>query len=180
MSIIDILKTGNRRDVMGFWDKDYRQVFERSRPMNCRVMESSKNFEHPIETGAVIIDHRIIMPVQIEVSLVMDGAFYYDQYLKIKKAFLNADLFYVHTRTGIYDNMMIVDMPHEENPAQFDTISVGIKLTEVQFVEAQFLPLPPQKVKTATNQSTKDKGISNAKTVEAPKVRQSQASKWFG
>jgi len=112
----------------------------------------------------------------------MDGAFYYDQYLKIKRSFINADLFYVHTRTGIFSNMMITEMPHEESPAQYDTIAVALKLVEVLLVEAQFAPLPASKVKDPTNQSTKDKGIANSKTASpesTAKVKKSAAASLY-
>lgn len=167
MSIVDILKTGGTRDVVGIWDSTYKQVFVHSRPMNIMIGESSKNMEHPLETGSVVIDHRIILPVTIDMVLLMDGAYYYDQYLKLKKSFLAGELFYIHTRTGIFPNMMFVDIPHEENAAKYDTIEVPVKMLEVKFVEPQFAPLPESKVKEPTNQSTKNKGISSAATPSA-------------
>lgn len=170
MSFLDIFRARSTRDVVGIWGSDYGQVFQKSRPVRCSVTESSKNMEHPLETGAVITDHRIILPVEIALDLVMEGAAYYDQYTKIKQAFVKGDLFSIHTKTGIYKNMMIVQIPHQESPDQYDTITMSLTLKEVIFVTAQFQPLPASKVKTSTNQSTKDKGQVQTKDqpVKAP------------
>jgi hypothetical protein len=135
--------------------------------------------EHPIETGSIITDHRVILPVEAELSLIMNAAYYQDQYRQIKAAYLAGELFYLHTRTGVFRNMMITDIPHDETPEMFDTITLALKLREVQFVTAQFLPLPPRKVADKTSQSTKDRGQLQSKdptAEQAAKVKQSAAA----
>lgn len=167
MSVLDYFQRTSKRDVVGIWDQNFNQFVPFSRPMSCRVTEPTKNMEHPIETGSVITDHRVILPVEIELSLIMDGAYYVDQYAQIKTAMIKAELFYVHTKTGAYKNMMITDIPHEETPENFDTIIMSLKLKEVILVSASYEPLPPRKVAQKTNSSTKDRGQVNGKDAPA-------------
>lgn len=177
--MLDYFQQTSRVDVVGIWAQDFTQFIPFSRPIKCSVTEPSKNMEHPIETGSVVTDHRVILPVEAELSLIMDAATYRDQYQQIKSAYLAGELFYLHTRTGIYPNMMITDIPHDETPDIFDTIALALKLREVQFVTAQFLPLPPRKVADKTSQSTKDRGQLQSKEPTAEqtsKVKKSAAA----
>lgn len=179
MSFLDFTQQTSRVDVVGIWDQNFNQFVPFSRPLKCSVTEPSKNMEHPIETGSVVTDHRVILPVEAELSLIMSAAYYQDQYAQIKTAYLAGELFYLHTRTGIYSNMMITDIPHDETPEMFDTITMALKLREVQFVTAQFLPLPPRKVSDKTSQSTKDRGQINGKdptAEQSAKVKKSAAA----
>lgn len=184
MAFLDFVPSPRVVDVVGIWDQDFRQVFADSRPVKASVVEPSKNMEHPIETGSVITDHRVILPVEIDLSLIMKAATYAAQYGQIRAAFISGELFYVHTRTGVYKNMMITDIPHEESPEMFDTITMALKMREVQFVTAQFLPLPPRKVESKPNQSTKDRGQIQGKTptteqAGAVTARKSSLSEWL-
>jgi hypothetical protein len=158
MAIADFRRNGASKDTVGIWRKDFSQFCRESRPMSLSVSESSKNMEHPLENGAVITDHRIVLPVAIDLALIMNGAVYQSQYREMRQAFIAGELFTVSTKTGNYDNMIITDIPHEETPDMADTITVALKMLEVKFVEAQFLPLPPAKVENKANGSTKDKG----------------------
>jgi len=168
------------RDVVGLWRDDFKQFCALSRPMNCRVTEPTKNMEHPVESGSVITDHRVILPVEIEMSLVMDADSFADQYAQLRTAMKNATLLYVHTRTSVYGNMIITDMPHDENPDQYDTIAVSLRLKEVILVTATFEPLPPRSVQNKDNSSTKDRGQTQKKDPQPKaqaKVKQSLASR---
>jgi len=160
MSLIDIYKNRHTSltDTIGIWDKDWNQVFKAARPLSCSVDEPSKNMEHPLETGSVITDHRIILPVEIKLSLVMIAIDKENVYKEINEAYLAGTLFTIWTRTAGYLNMMIVGMPHEETPENIDTITMALSFKEVQFVSPTFLPLPPSAVKNKDNGSTKEKG----------------------
>ena len=179
MSFLDFTQQTSRVDVIGIWDKNFNQFVPFSRPMKCSVTEPSKNMEHPLETGSVVTDHRVILPVEAELSLIMNAAYYQDQYAQIKAAYLTGELFYLHTRVGVFANMMITDIPHDETPEMFDTITMALKLRKVQFATAQFLPLPARKVSDKTSQSTKQRGQTNGKepnTEQAGKVEKSAAA----
>jgi hypothetical protein len=184
MSFQDFRRNGAATDTVGIWRKDFSQFCRESRPVALSVSETSKNMEHPLETGAVITDHRIVLPVAIDLSLIMNGAVYRNQYRELRQAFIAGELFTVSTKTGNYANMIITDIPHEETPDMADTIAVAVKMLEVKFVEAQFLPLPPAKVENKANSSTKDRGQIQSQSVPAgsanAEVPPTLAQKIFG
>lgn len=151
-------------DTVAVFDQNFTQLFELARPLKATVKEDSKVMEHPLETGASVVDHSVILPVEIELSLVLSRGEYLDTYQRIRKTFRNRDLLVVQTKTGLYENMLIESCPHEEDAEMFDTIAMALKLREAQFVQAQFDTLPPQKVRNPTNASTVDKGQQQPKT----------------
>lgn len=145
-------------DVVAIFDQNFRQLFELARPIKATVKEDSKLMEHPLENGATIIDHSIILPVEIELSLIPKRGEYRDVYLRIRQAFRNRDLLVIQTKTGLYENQIIQSVPHEEDPELYDTIGIALKLREAQFVSAQFGKLPPKAVRNPAHASTVDKG----------------------
>jgi hypothetical protein len=56
--------------------------------------------------------------------------------------FLGNSTIQVQTKTGLYPNMLIAEMPHDEDANYFDTIAIPLRLTEAQFVIASTSPLP--------------------------------------
>lgn len=158
MSLISALLPNFSADVVAVFDQSFNQLFDGARPLKASINESAKVMEHPVETGVVITDHKIINPIDIELSMLLTPATYTDVYGQIKQTFLAGSLLTVQTRTASYPNMLIAEMPHEEDPGMFDVIALALKLHEVQFVQAQYGTLPPSKVKKKSNASTADKG----------------------
>jgi hypothetical protein len=150
-------------DVVAIYDQQFRQVFQLARPIKAVVKEASKVMEHPLETGATIIDHTIILPVEIELSIIPTRGEFRDVFQRIRQAFKNRELFSVQTKTGMYENQLIQDIPHDEDPDLFDTISLAVKMREVQLVAAQFAKLPPRKVRNPSDASTVDRGQQQPK-----------------
>lgn len=123
------------------------QLFQNARPMKAIVRETSKVMEHPVETGVVLSDHHIINPVDIDLFLIVTNAStglignilgstatnYAATYGQIRQAFVNATPLTVKTRTGAYNNMIIADMPHEEDAEMFDVITINLHLRQVLY-----------------------------------------------
>ncbi len=161
-------------DTIAIFDKNFNQVFIGARPLKGSVAEPSKLMEHPLETGAVVSDHRIILPVETTIAMMLSPDEYRQTYQRIRQAYYAGAQYTVQTKTGGYQNMVIADMPHEESADVFDTVAITLKFREVQFVSAQFVKLPAVKVskKNTAKQSTKDRGQ------QAPKApTPSQAAK---
>jgi hypothetical protein len=145
-------------DVVAIFNQNFQQLFATARPIKATVKEDSKLMEHPLETGATIIDHMIILPVEIELSLILKRGEYRDVYERIRQTFINREIVLVQTKTALYDNMIIQSLPHDEEPELFDTIAVALKLRHVQIVTAQFAKLPPRAVRNKSQVSTVDRG----------------------
>lgn len=139
-------------DVTGVFTQDFRQVFTNARPVKATVKPSAKLMEHPLETGATITDHRVILPVEIELSLILKSNFYSNAYQEIKQLYDQATLLIVQTRGGVFNNQLIESLPFEENPETYDVLTVALKLKQVQFVTPQYGVVPRNKNQSSTVQ----------------------------
>lgn len=131
-SILDVISSV---DVVGVFDSEtLQQVFGDARPMRLILKETSRVMQHPVEKGVLIADHRIIQPVAGELIMVVDQAQYSSAYFQLKSLFMAGTLLLLQTRTGVYSNLIIEDMPHEETPDMADKITLACRLREVMFV----------------------------------------------
>src|ERR1700728_1764358 len=112
------------KDAVGIYGKNFNQVLIRARIVKAVVEEPAKLMEHPLENGAVIVDHRIILPIKIELSTIMQAADYRNTYRELKQLFLNGTPLSIQTRSGTYTNQIVAEMPHEEDPAMYDALAV--------------------------------------------------------
>jgi hypothetical protein len=136
--IISTLLPSFATDDVAVFTQDFTQVFAKARALKATVKESAKLMEHPVESGAIITDHRIILPVEIELSLILASSDYQNVYKQIRSFYLNSTFLTVQTRAGIYYNQIIESMPHEEDPSYYDVLTLALNLKQVQIVTAQF------------------------------------------
>lgn len=169
MSIIDDLLPNLAIDQVAVFDQNFNQVFPEARPIKAVVKEQSKLMEHPIETGAIITDHRVILPVEIELSLILQSPDYENVYKTIRSYYMNATLLTVQTKSGIYDNQVIASMPHEEDPAQYNALIIALSLKQIQIVSAQFGVTP----KKPSNSTTVKRGTQQGTTAPTNGVAES-------
>ncbi len=146
-------------------------VFFGANPIKATIKETSKIMDHPKESGAVFSDFRIINPIEIEIPMLISGdiegfSINVEVYAFIKQIYLDGDFLTVQTKSGIYPNMVIESMPHEESPEKFNAFTMPMKFREVQEVNASFGTLPPSSVKNKSNSSTVLKG--EASPVDIP------------
>lgn len=152
-------------DVVGVFDQNFNQVFKDARPIKVVVKPLSKAMQQPLENGATVIDHRIILPLEIELSLVVQADNVQDVYRSIFQYWTNATILNIHTRSGVYQNQFITEMPHEESPDQIDTLIIAVKFAQAKFANTQVSNIPIQPSKPA-NSSTVDRGNLQPKTVK--------------
>ena len=147
-----ILSSFLAQDTVAVYTQDFTQIFRDARAIKAVVKENAKVMEHPVESGAIITDHRIILPTEIDLSLILTPATYRETYDQINQFYLEGTLLIVQTRSGIYLNQLIHSMPHEEDTNLFNTITVALGLKQVQFVTAQFTTTPRNPKNTSTTQ----------------------------
>lgn len=159
MALNDINIPSAASDVVGVFDQNFAQVFPTARPIKAIINETSKPMEHPVESGVIITDHRIILPTEIELSMILPAGDYRSVYQQIKTYYISAQILNVQTRTDTYPNMFIVQIPHQEDAELFDTVSLTIKLKQVLIVSTQTQALPASAVANTNQQSTINNGI---------------------
>lgn len=147
--------TGAKDVVAVLRESDLQQVFAKARAIKATVMRSSQAMSHPLETGASIIDHRIILPNTVELSLILASSDYRSVYQQIRDIFINGELLTVQTRVDSYTSMIIEKMPHDESPDMYDGVALALSLKEAKFVTPQFSAL---KVAQPKNSNTVKRG----------------------
>jgi hypothetical protein len=146
-------------DVVGVFDNDtFDQLFQAARPTKANINRQQKIMDHPIETGSIVSDFAIVLPVEIELSMLLTGQEYNDIYGQIRDYFLAQTFVSIQTKADVFPNMIIQGMPHEENADQFDVIPLALKLREVQLVTVQYQALAATDVQTPSDQSTVQRG----------------------
>lgn len=158
MSLLPSQQTVSAADVVGIFNSSFRQVFTGARPINAKVLEDSRLMEHPVETGSTIVDHAVILPIEIEFALLLVGSDFRDVYQQLRQAWLAKDKFVIQTRTGTYPDMVLMSIPHDETSDMYDAIAMAVKFKEVKFVTPVFESLPAASVKNPADADTKQAG----------------------
>lgn len=124
-------------DVVGVFDSNGNQKFTQARSMRIQVNPSSQMARHPLETGSSVVDHRIVLPTEAQLLVMLQAADYSNGYGQLRASFNAGEILTVHCKAGVFSNMCIADMPHEETPEMIDLIQVAVKLVETQFFRSQ-------------------------------------------
>lgn len=169
--------TASAADVVGIFDSDLRQLVPEGRPIKASITEPSKVMEHPLEDGATVADHRVFLPVEIELTMLVP----LETFQRLRAIFRQTETVTVQTNAASYDNMIIETLPHDVTPDAFDMLPVAAKFREVQFVDVQFQALPPRAVgksangNASRNASTVKKGEQSGKPAAAEVQRKASA-----
>lgn len=165
-------------DTVAVFDSNFNQVFQNARPMKCQARPSIRSMDHPLETGQIISDYKITMPVDVMLPVIVTSEFYKDVYAEIYNLMNTSELLVVQTRASNFINMIITDMPDEERPDMFDVITIELRLKQVLLVQAKsnFAPADPAKVNTQNSgqQSPTPAPLPANSTTNQPQVIKSQ------
>lgn len=159
-------------DVVAITGAGFLPLFSLARPLTASVFELADLMEHPLETGAVIADHIVFRPVEVELPLLCVGEVAYrSTYAAIRATFNAGTLLTIRTRTGSYPNMVISDLPHDETPNEFDAISIRLRLREARFVTPK-TGLSQDQVQDPKQASTTNRGSQQTTTPSTAKATQ--------
>lgn len=134
--------------------------------------------EHPIETGGVVVDHKIKRPLEIEMV-----AFFSDNPIAILNLFGDPGksqntwaelqliqranlLVTVVTTLQTYESMQIVSLSAPRNAQLGNSLEVTVRLREVMLVDSEEVEAPQRA--QATTQAQKNQGKKPASPAEAP------------
>lgn len=143
---VDVVKILNQQTM--------QQVFAAARPLKAVIKETAKVMQYPVETGATLSDNRVSNPTEIEMMVFLPASAYTSVYPQMRTAWQAPTLLSVQTRTGTYRNMIIMDMPHEEESDIASAVTIHLKFKEVIMIApsavggnpilANFSPAQPQ------------------------------------
>lgn len=178
--VSDLISTVTSVDVVGIYDADRNPLFANAQYMRAEVKESSQVMRHPVETGTMIADNHIINQVEINLLLMIKSQFYNSTYNELKQNFIAGSSLLVQTRTGVYANMIIGDMPHTEDADIYDAVVMHLHLVEVLYVvpssvsalaaPANYSPADP------VNSNTVQAGLKSPASISAANMITVQSS----
>jgi Dit-like tail protein len=159
LTVVDLLLSTAAFDYVAVLS-DFTPVIQDARPIKATVRQPSRILDHPIETGQIISDYSIILPIEIDLVVIVQAASYRSTYEEVVALYQAKNLLTVQTKTSSYDNMVIADIPHEETTDQYDAFSMVIKFRQVLVVQ----DAPPFMPADATQANTQSLGQQNATT----------------
>jgi len=164
-NVLDSVLSFFGEDVVGIFDMDTsEQLFKDARPVKATIVRPQKIMDHPIESGALISDFAVRMPVTIEIQFVLQADVYKAVYRAINTDFHKRTAFAIVVKVGPFRSFIIEDMTHEESTEMFDAIPLTLRFREVRTIKIQYQSLPAPAVQSPTDQSTANRGVQQPKT----------------
>lgn len=145
-------------DVAILDNSTFSQIFPTARPVKATLSRTRKVMDHPIEDGSVISDFAVTDPLEVELSLILNGTDYTQVYRQIHQYFLTSTLICLQLRAATYPNLIIAGMPHEESADMMDAIPLALKLRRVTMITVQYQALTSSQVAAPADQSTVNVG----------------------
>ncbi|ANY17231.1 phage baseplate protein [Bordetella pseudohinzii] len=165
MQLLDALSTSTQQQVSILDSETFQIIFASAEPMRINVKEKKRATKFAVEDGTDRSDHvvRELTNIEIEFLLVDDTR---NQFESLRQAFEQNKLVTVQTKVRSYENMLIVDVPHNETPELGTAISIPIQLQEWVEVKSAFGELPPEKVANKSQSSTVKRGQQTTRDVD--------------
>jgi len=139
-------------------DSSNTPVLASVRPVRVSVLRPSKSFEHPVEDGDTVVDGKVILPVEINYPAIFEAKNYRDTYRQVDRYFNNSEFFTIQTKAAVFRNMYITQIPHEESPEMFNTVSMALTFKEARLATSQLVELPQAAVRDKSDSSTVERG----------------------
>lgn len=101
--------------------------------IDAKVNIESSLCDHPVESGALITDASIILPVKAEVSVAMPTFFAERIYEQMKDMYrLKKDKIILQTKYGLYKNLVLQNIEYELEHETVDRTKFVLTLREIQ------------------------------------------------
>lgn len=139
--------------------------------MRVSVHETSKATRYAVEDGTSRNDHVIQNPTEIEISMILAGEMA-RLFQLLKQTYLERKLVTVQTKTDVYTDMLVEEIPHEQDAGMTDGVTVDVRLLEWREIAPEYGELTTNKVANPSQSDTVNRG-SQATGEASPEKRQS-------
>lgn len=126
-----------RENRVKIFDTDGNELFSNIKYLTLAVKQDSKLMEHPVETGAVISDHKVIYPLELEIQALVNPNDLQDIYFNLELSYKDSAFFTIQTKADIYENLVLVSLPHSENSKYANFLLVGARFKQVILAKTQ-------------------------------------------
>lgn len=137
--------------------------------MDVQVQETSTATKYKVEDGTNRNDHIVHNQTEIMMRFTLAGEVS-QLFNAIKQTYTNRDLVTVQTRTDVYADMIVTDIPQEQSGAAMDAVTLDIRLSEWREVVPEYGELTQAKVAKPEQSSTVKRG--SQATSETPDAKQ--------
>lgn len=139
--------------------------------MSVSVSETSKATRYAVEDGTSRNDHVIQNPAEISIGMMLAGEVA-QLFQILKQTYLERKLVTVQTKTDVYADMLVEEIPHEQDAGMTDGVTVDVRLVEWREVAPEYGELTAKKVAQPWQSDTVKRG-SQASSEAPPEKRQS-------
>lgn len=147
----------NINEVAVYSDNDFSKEIVGFNIMSIKVRSPSRVTQAPIESGETSTDYKVRMPTQISVT-----GFVNCHDVSGESALRDLDgmlatreykFFSVATKGGLYNNLVLQDCPHDEDPDHVEVVQFHL-----EFIEARIVQGAMDGTASGDNSSTKNRG----------------------
>jgi hypothetical protein len=99
-------------------------------PMSVTLHHPTKVVRHPVETGQVIMDNKVIMPSEITVTCFVEIPHYpevKDMLMKYLDDTTGGMLCDIETKTDAYEKMLLYDLVEKQTKDKYDVVEIDLK-----------------------------------------------------
>lgn len=159
----------NRVEILD--NETLQPIWTGSDIMGVSVQETSTATKYKVEDGTNRNDHIVHNPTEIVMRFTLAGEVS-QLFNSIKQTYTNRDLVTVQTRTDVYADMIVTEIPQEQPGAATDAVMLDVRLSEWREVVPEYGELTQAKVAKPEQSSTVKRG-SQATTETPPEKKQS-------
>lgn len=139
--------------------------------MDVQVLETSTVTKYKVEDGTNRNDHIVHNPTEILMRFTLAGEAS-QLFNDIKQTYTERTLVTVQTRTDVYSDMIVTEIPQEQTGAAMDAVMLDIRLSEWRAVVPEYGELTQARVAKPEQSSTVKRG-SQATSETPPAKKQS-------
>ena len=162
-----ILLENSTADMRKFiaWKKENDQLIEVLSNVQIEgvtVEDTSKIFEHPLETGATIVDHEVFDPNVVSCRMIIannDG----DSLTELEQLYKQGAELKIRANNKVLEYVVISGKPFEITSKMFDKTLYTVTFKEALRVTPVYTKLPPKKVANKARSSRVNSGVKQAK-----------------
>ena len=159
----------NRVEILD--NEKLQPIWTGSDIMDVQVQETSTVTKYKVEDGTNRNDHIVHNPTEIVMRFTLAGKVS-QLFNAIKQTYTERALVTVQTRTDVYADMIVTEIPQDQTGAAMDAVTLDIRLSEWLEVVPEYGELTQAKVAKPEQSSTVKRG-SQATTETPPAKKQS-------
>lgn len=128
-------------------------------PMNITIHDSVKVARHPIETGEVILDNKVVQPSEVSVTCLVECEHWDKVSRMLDKMLLEKsnNPFTIRTKTDDLQGYILYDIVEKQTSDKWDMVEIDLKFIEQLVIESSSISTPANKSNSDTVNSGQSK-----------------------